>query len=430
MITANATKGFVGYPKLRFLDRIDLASAQLERSAAFPFDAAPAVLLTGSASAGPLLSVFHAGRADDSFAQPVVGFLDPVSLRLVAPRAFHPERKWGMSILQAHAQKDSSPIPKRLRVDSVDPRATQLEHYEDFPFPANEVHTPVLAATGFASGNQAEYRASSSGDLFCHAGRFPNRNLALAMRGDVVDVFETRIDGGELLPSAAGRSFFTLSGRFDLAGSALGRFTKASRFDLARSALPRMLGADQILSVVTSPDPSYYLLVRSSASHAMPVHEIYSAASDSRLLVINGLDEMQDLRGNELTLHERYHLVPSAGLIVTIPVENDRLVVRRLDILRDLHRLGVDEIVVTSSPVVRAIAGEPFRHRVEAYAKGGATFERSVGPEKMSVSLEGELRWNVPDEAAGQEAVAVVAVRSPSGQTALHAVHILIRKRR
>jgi hypothetical protein len=349
-----------------------------------------------------------------------------------------------LSILQAHAQKDASPFPKFLRWDSVNPEASRVEHYDYFPFPANEVQTPVLAASGFAGGNQGEYRASSSGDLFCvrvpyTGGMISAGNLALAMKGDVVDVFTPRVNGGELLPATAGRSLFTLGGRFDLAGAALARFTTDSRFGFAGSALPRRVagsalpglpGPDAVLGVIPSPDPSCYLLVRSSKSHAMPVLEVYSAASDSRLFVVNGLDEMQDLKNNELTLVQRYHLIPSARLMVTIPVENDRLVVRRLDILRELHRLGVDEIVVTSPPVVGAIAGESFRHRVEAYAKGGATFERSVAPEAMSVSPEGEMRWNVPEGAAGQETVAVVAVRSPSGQTVLHKVYILVRRRR
>jgi hypothetical protein len=130
-----------------------------------------------------------------------------------------------------------------------------------------------------------------------------------------------------------------------------------------------------------------------------------------------------------LMLGQRFHLIPSARLLVTIPAENDRLVVRRLDVVGELHRLGVDEIVVTSPPVVVAVVGEPFRHRVEAYAQGGASFERSDGPEQLSVSREGEMRWDVPKEASGRETTVVVAVRSASGKTVLHKVHILVRKR-
>ncbi len=103
--------------------------------------------------------------------------------------------------------------------------------------------------------------------------------------------------------------------------------------------------------------------------------------------------------------------------------------VRRLDIVGELARLGVDEVVVTSAPVAGAIAGGPFRHRVEAYAKGGAVFGRADGPQGLSVSREGELLWDVPADAAGKEIVAAVTVESASGRKVLHKVRIVVRKR-
>lgn len=33
-----------------------------------------------------------------------------------------------------------------------------------------------------------------------------------------------------------------------------------------------------------------------------------------------------------LTLDKRYHLVPQAGLLITIPTDNDRLVLRQIDL--------------------------------------------------------------------------------------------------
>jgi len=397
LITANAEKGFAAYPKLRLLDRIDLKSGRVDRSAPFPLEATPKAVVAGSASVGPIFSVFHLGRFDDPLAQPVAGFLNPNTLALIAPRTFRRkgENDWA------------------------------------------EAPGPVLAASDFADGKPGDYRASSSGDLFCYTERIPKLYgfsqvvtststtiqygfyNSLTLKGDVADVFKAPNQGGGLIPAAVGRSYFKGWGRFDLAGSALASFPDPA----------------SIVAVLPAHDPSYYLLVRSIAPHApvdntaLIVVEVYSAASDRRLFDVTGLDEMGGPTGVELAPDARYHLIPAARLLVTLPPENDRLLVRRLDILRELNRLGVDEIVVTSPPAVRAVAGERFRHRVKAYAKGGVDFERSAGPEGLSVLPAGELRWEVPQGAAGQEAVAVVGIRSASGQTVLHKVHILVRRR-
>ncbi len=373
LIAANADKGFVAYPKLRLIDRIDLESARFDRSAAFPFEATPRVVLAGPASAGPLLAIFHAGRADDSFAQPALGFLDPDTMGPVAPRTFRRKGEKGWVELRD--------------------------------------------ASEFTAGKQSDYAVSSSGDVFWYVPRTPG--VVLALVGDRGDMFHSNLPDPGSLATIASRSFLSKSGRFDLDSS-----------PLARRPDP-----GSILGVISSQDPAYYLLVRSSTPQAargnpaLPTLEVCSAASDRRLFVVNGLVEMKPQMNNVLTLGQRFHLVPAARLIVTIPIENDRLVVRRLDVLGELRRLDVDEVVVTSPPVVAAEAGEPFRHRVEAHARGGATFARSEGPEQLSVTPEGEMRWDVPKDAAGQEPVAVVAVRSASGQTVLHRVHILVRRR-
>jgi S1-C subfamily serine protease len=377
LITANADKGFVAYPKLRLIDRIDLASARVDRSAAFPFEATPRVIQAGSASVGPVFSIFHMGPADNSFAQPVQGFLDPETMDLIAPR-----------IIRLKNGKDWTEVPGRVLI-VTDPNGRQ----------------------------QSDYTTAPSGDVFCNRARIPG--VVYTLNSDVADVFETNSPDAGFVPTFARGYLFTKSGRYDLDGT-------------RRAVLP---DSESILGVLPSHDPAYYLVVRTNSQPAArgtpprPILEVFSAASDRRLFVVDGLDEMIAHATNELHLLQRYHLIPSARLMITIPVENDRLVLRRLDILSELYRLEIDEIVVTSPSVIGAVVGQPFRHRVEAYAKGGATFERADGPEGLSVSPDGDLRWDVPRVDAGQEKVAVVAVRSATGQKVLHKMHILVRGR-
>ncbi len=376
-VTANLANGFVAYPRLRVLDRIDLESARLDRSAGFPCQATPTAIIAGSASASPLLAVFHAGRLGDPFAEPVVGLLDPDTLTLVVPSTFRRQHENGWSELSA----------------------------------------PVLGASNFAPAKQKDLRASASGDLFCSNARTPVQLLAL--KTGAAELFDAGKLAGRAMPAAAGRSLLMKTGRFNLAGSTL-----ASPPDAAT-----------IQEMIPAGDPSIYLVVRALATPgvpgkpAAPVVEICSADSGSKLFVLNGLDEMKASASNELALDERYHVIPSARLLVTIPGENDRICVRRLDVLGELDRLGIDEVVVTSTPLVGAVAGAPLLHRVQAHAKGGATCERIDGPDGLSVSSAGELRWDVPNEVAGQELVAGVRVRSATGKEVVHKVYIMVRGR-
>ena len=64
---------------------------------------------------------------------------------------------------------------------------------------------------------------------------------------------------------------------------------------------------------------------------------VLRAEDGTRLLTVTGLDEMSgvlqqgDIVRNGISLENRYHIVPAARSLVTIPPTNDRLVLRRLE---------------------------------------------------------------------------------------------------
>src|SRR5262249_47307841 len=133
---------------------------------------------------------------------------------------------------------------------------------------------------------------------------------------------------------------------------------------------------------IPSSDPAYYLSVSGLAdsvtgyvdpsfpqrrSPAGAVMAAIHAADGSRLLTVHGLDEMafeikqedqSEWAKNELTLDKRFSFVPAAHLLITIPGENDRLVLRRLDLDEALDRAGSDDLIITSPPIVGAVAGQ------------------------------------------------------------------------
>src|SRR5262249_2190342 len=125
----------------------------------------------------------------------------------------------------------------------------------------------------------------------------------------------------------------------------------------------------------------------------------------TRLFTITGLDEMGGSSPDEawlqhdLTVDKRFHLVPAANLLLTIPYSNDRLVLRRLDIGKVLDRSGGDYLLVASPSRLTAEAGQPLVHQIEVRAKaGGIQCALAQGPEGLTVSPDGKLTWLPPPD--------------------------------
>jgi S1-C subfamily serine protease len=178
-----------------------------------------------------------------------------------------------------------------------------------------------------------------------------------------------------------------------------------------------------------SPDPAYSLSLRGGGSIAIRL-----TRDNSPLLTITGLAEMVGLTGRDesliydrISVEKRFHLVPAARLLVTIPTSNDRLVLRRLDIGDSLARLPGDFLFATSPPALTAKAGQPFRHRIDVLSKqGGVTWALDHGPEGLTVSTDGEVRWRVPRGLKGSEETATVTIGDSSGRKVIHKLAIQV----
>jgi hypothetical protein len=138
---------------------------------------------------------------------------------------------------------------------------------------------------------------------------------------------------------------------------------------------------------------------------------------------IPGPDE--SLVVDRITAEKRFHLVPAARLLVTIPTTNDRLVLRRLDIGESLARLPGGFLFVTSPPILTARAGQPLRHRIEVMSRqGGLACALDRGPEGLTVSTDGVVSWLVPRDLKGAEETAALTVSDASGRKVIHKITI------
>jgi hypothetical protein len=110
-------------------------------------------------------------------------------------------------------------------------------------------------------------------------------------------------------------------------------------------------------------------------------------------------------------------LVPAVGLLITIPPTNDRLLLRRLQIDKMLEQAGADELFVTSPLLLFVTAGDQLDHQMVARSrKGGIKYSLTNGPDGLTVTPDGKVRWLVPGSLKGQEVEAVVTVEDASGQ--------------
>lgn len=185
-------------------------------------------------------------------------------------------------------------------------------------------------------------------------------------------------------------------------------------------------------------DPRYFLAVRiSEDSQGQPVAHVNVCTTCDRNIVYTyvGLEELakDSTEYDDLPQHqigrgaERFIYVPWANLLVTLPKQNDRIVLRRFDMFKLLDRSGQEYLFVDSIPPHQALIGHTLRYQVEAKSKaGGVTFRLETGPEGMTVTPEGLVNWNVPSGFAEQYIQAIVAVKDNKGKEILHSFRVRI----
>ncbi len=177
-------------------------------------------------------------------------------------------------------------------------------------------------------------RVSAGGDLLAITGRFHT----LAIRGGILRSFYFRYGQGFLVPGPDGRTIYTGDG-----GVRDGENRELRPRDIVRPP------AGPITLLVPWPDPAYYLGIadlpasRLGNPYKSPddIRAIVYRANGDTLCSVNGLIEMQTDRAdlsrllrNDFTIDKRFHLIPAAKLLITIPFTNDMLVLRRLDLER------------------------------------------------------------------------------------------------
>ncbi|HZY83323.1 MAG TPA: hypothetical protein VFE78_00720, partial [Gemmataceae bacterium] len=125
-----------------------------------------------------------------------------------------------------------------------------------------------------------------------------------------------------------------------------------------------------------------------------------------------------------LALDKRGYFIPDAKLLVHVPLSNDRLILRRLDVEAGLEKSGIDYLFVVSHAPTKARRGATYRYRLAVKSKkGGVKYKLESGPPGMKVSDAGLVTWAVPAGADGEKDV-ILTVRDRTGQEVFHTFRV------
>jgi hypothetical protein len=122
------------------------------------------------------------------------------------------------------------------------------------------------------------------------------------------------------------------------------------------------------------------------------------------------------------------HWVPAADVVIAIPKTNDRLILHRFDLDKELKKAGVNYLFVTSQPTPVAKKGEAYEYSITTRSKRpGVGFQLNDGPPGMAVGADGKLTWPVPRDFAEEEVNVVVTVTSPGADDVVHAFRVAVK---
>ncbi len=359
LVAAGAKELIIAYPDERLFQRWDLETRSRQgEDVASPIKGRLKALALGNDSDGPLLVAWGPESNNPGLDQSRFSFLDP---RTLAVLKVGPITTGGFQGLAAVSPSGGS--------------------FSLHPFLRERVHL----------------RASAGGGLFAiwQTNGSPSGFQSLAVRKDALRAIYNHEGLDHLAPGPDGHTVYTgQRGPLDSEGKPVGR---AERLP-GSSPVPER--------TVPSPDPAFYLTINGprtptrggvvqTGSVSASVH---LAGSGTRLLTALGLDEMAGAGPNEswlqddFSVEKRFHLVPAADLLITVPPANDRL-----KALQARHRQ-------VSRPPRRRLAR---RHVPGSAGRGGRPVippSRGGPVEEWSSDLRGCPRPGQHDRVAGGRA--------------------------
>jgi PQQ enzyme repeat len=117
----------------------------------------------------------------------------------------------------------------------------------------------------------------------------------------------------------------------------------------------------------------------------------------------------------------RIRYLPEANVVAILPMDDKQVVVRPLNLIEELGKDGKEYLFVLSQPKTIAQVGSLYTYQMEVKSKSaGVAYKLEKGPEGMTVSGAGEVRWNVPPAQEGKSTPVIVSVKNTGGKELFH----------
>jgi hypothetical protein len=130
----------------------------------------------------------------------------------------------------------------------------------------------------------------------------------------------------------------------------------------------------------------------------------------------------------EIGIERSVHLIPQAKLLLVLTPSRDKLYLYPMDLEAALDKTGEKYLVVTSQPPGEARRGAALDYQITAKARAGPpTCKLESGPPGMTVSPQGQVRWDVPANLADKEVSVIVSVRDADGKQVFHSFTLALR---
>jgi hypothetical protein len=261
--------------------------------------------------------------------------------------------------------------------------------------------------------------ASADGSTFAGwvPGVSPGGIRTLRLEGNKLIGKYEHSSAGELIPSADGSLLFTGVGVY--------------------SSDLRPLDAKNKQSMITFPTihPAYYVGLTHGqrvpvkrrtggrlAGDGEPSVSLYSTSERTVLLTLEdvpGLGKPDPFAPHSsLSWYERIVAHPAAKKLIIVDESRTLLHLLPLDVVKSLDEKGIDYLFVESLPITSASAGQRYEYAIKVLSKAGKVkFTLDSGPEKMTISSQGVLRWDVPQDFDEAKTSVIVSIEDGSKQS-------------
>ncbi len=276
--------------------------------------------------------------------------------------------------------------------------------------------TDLVAGIGTVQG-AFHFRVSPDGQVFVAWHNNLTPSAFFVMRLSEGKISSKLAYGGEvnerwMMPNADGSLLFA------------GGFTHLMSGDL-RPYSADWLDDSQLLATA---DPRFFL-----AASGLKVS--VCASADRRPLFWIVDEALQGMSDSDMNVRwfyvnreePRIRYLPEAKVMAFLPIGDSQVVVRRCDMDGELDADGKEYLFALSQPTTHARAGSAYAYQMEVKSKSpGVTFKLEKGPDGMTVSNEGQVRWKIPPAQAGKTTPVIVSVKNAAGKEMFHSFDLAV----